>query len=527
MMGSVSEVNVVRKDWRYVDLRIALCYPNLYRAGMSGLTIQLLYALFNSREDVVCERFFLPPASEPPLSLESRQPLSRFDIVALSLQYEEDYINALRMLLNAGIELDPRRRRLKPLIVAGGPCATENPEPLRDLFDLFIIGEIEPILNEFIAEVKAAIEVGDVENLQGRAGFLTPQAESTSRVWVENFDQSPHPLAQIVPEAKPSSPYFPAFGRAFSVEVVRGCGRGCRFCLIGCIGGPRRERSLRRVEEILEEGLRYTPVHRVALIGAGVSDYSKLGELCSYLVDRKLEVAVPSLNAAKVDEELVRLLVKGGQRTLTVAPETGSDRLRRVMNKRIGNEQILEAARAAYMGGMHNIKLYFMVGLPGEAEEDLKAIVDLSRQIADMGFGRRAVRLSVNPLIPKPHTPFQFCGLAPLNHLRRALKLIKVGLRGDSRFEIEGYDPRHAQIQAMLSLGDRRLGSVLVKVASYGRGLGSWRRALKEEGLSLESYTAPKTVGERFPWHSINIGVSEEYIVKEFRRAVCSDEIIT
>ncbi|MFH1327959.1 MAG: radical SAM protein [Candidatus Bathyarchaeota archaeon] len=504
-MFNIPEVNVIKKNWRQVELRIALCYPNVYRAGMSGLTIQLLYALFNSREDVVCERFFLPTENEPLLSLESNQPLNRFNVLAFSFQYEEDYLKALQMLLNSGVELDRKRRAGRPIIIAGGPCITENPEPLRDFFDIFIIGEVEPILDDLINEIKVSVEKREVENFKGRRGFLTPEDETVHRIWLKNLDDGPHPIAQVIPKVEPNSPYQPIFGDVFTVEVVRGCARRCKFCLMGAIGRPIRERSLANVKEIIDEGLKHTPTTKVSLIGAGISDYSKLEEVCEYIIDRELEISIPSLSVNRINENLIRLLVKGKQRTISIAPETGSQELRKQIYKNIKNEQILDAAKIAYKEGVKNLKMYFIIGLPDETEEDVKAIAKLSKQVASTGFGRRAVRVSINPLIPKPHTSFQFLDFKSSSYLKTSFKKIEKELHGDARFRIEILDINHAKFQAALSRGDRKLGTALSKAARYGGGMGGLRRALKEEKLSLESYLSDLKPTGSFPWSNIYV----------------------
>ncbi|MBS7643388.1 radical SAM protein [Candidatus Bathyarchaeota archaeon] len=504
----VPEINTIVKDWRRVDLRIALCYPNIYRVGMTGLSVQLLYALFNAHENVVCERFFLPTGGEQIVSLESGQLLKKFDVVAFTLQYEEDYVNVVRMLLESGIEPRAEQRKLEdPIVIGGGPCASGNPLPLSDFFDLFFIGEIEPVLGQLIDSLRGASRkrIADFADLPG-VYLPTLPTRRAKRVWVEYLDEAPHPVAQIIPMVDEKSPYMPIFGKSFALEAVRGCGRRCRFCLIGFTGQPKRERSLKKLREIIEEGIRYTPVRKIALIGAGLSDYSRLEELCEMIISRGLEISISSLRIESITESLANLLVKGGQRTLTFAPEAGTPRLREAIGKRVSDEAIIDAARIALQTGFRNIKLYFMIGLPGETLGDVEAIVELTRRIADQGFGLRSVRISVNPFVPKPHTPFQWEPYAGVEYLRECMKLIRRRLASDRRIEIEGVDPRNAQIQALLSLGDRKVGRAIEIVARLGNSLGAWRRAIATTKLNLESYIYQrKSLEARLPLDVIDI----------------------
>ena len=504
-MFPIPETNVVKKDWRRVDVKVALCYPNVYRAGMSGLTVQLLYALLNSREDVACERFFLPSEEESVLSLESHQPLNRFDVVAFTFQYEEDYVNALKMLMASGIALDRKLRACRPLLVAGGPCITENPMPLLDFFDLFIIGELEPILERFVEGLEESIRERTTENLKGREGFFTPDASSAVRVWLNDLDGGPHPVAQLLPKVEPKSRYMPVFGRTFTVEAVRGCPRSCRFCLIRCIGRPMRVRSLSKLEGIISEGVRLTGVSKVSLIGAGVSDHPELEEICEYVVGNGWEISVPSFNVGSVTERLVGCLVRGGQRTLTLAPEAGSERLREVAGKTFSNREVVEAAEMALRGGIKQVKLYFLVGLPSETVEDVDEIISLSKAVADVGFGKRGVRLSVNPMIPKPYTPFQLGEPISAPYLEGALGRVREAGRRDPRLRVECFNVKHACLQDLLSRGDVVLGSVLRRVAEYGGGLGGWRRALREEKMAVGRYVSVREVGDRVEWQRVRL----------------------
>ncbi|RLG91170.1 MAG: radical SAM protein [Candidatus Hecatellales archaeon] len=514
------ERNVVRKDWRRVDLKIAFCYPNVYRAGMSGLTVQLLYALLNLREDVVCERFFLPSGEgfKPLLSVESNQPLKKFDVIAFTFQYEEDYVNALKMLLSSGIEVWRKKRKTKPLLVAGGPCILENPAPLKGFFDLFVVGEVEAVLDDFVDRLKIAVENGNIDVFEGRDGYLTYNSEKARRVYVKNLDEAPHPIAQIVPEGEVKPSYMPVFGKTFLVEVVRGCPRRCRFCLISHVSNPLRERSLKKLEEIIVEGVKYTGVSKVTLIGAGIAYYPKLEDLCEFIVSQSLQVSVSSLSAELTTEKLVKCLVKGGEKTLTIAPETGCERLRTLIGKPVSDRRFIEASKTALNCGIKNLKLYFMVGLPNEKKEDLDGIVRLSKEIGRLGFGKKSVRLSVNPLIPKPHTPLQFYRIRSLEYLEEAYRKIRDGLRGDVRFRVETLNPKHAHIQAALSIGGEDLGKIVFKVALYGGGLGAWRKALKEEGKTLENFLNPPKPGEKPVWSMVDVGLNEKLLAEEYSR---------
>ena len=509
-MGFVQELNVVKKDWRRVDLTVALCYPNVYRAGMSGLTVRLLYALLNSREDVACERAFIPTLKEPWTSLESGQPLRKFDVVAFTLQYEEDYPNAIRMLLESGIP--PRREDRKtgdPLVIAGGPCATSNPEPLADYIDLFVIGEAEPVLDQLVDEVKASKDpLEQIDEFADLKGVYVPRISNpTKRIWIRDLDEAPHPLAQQIPLADEKNPYMTIFGKAFAVEPVRGCSRGCRFCLIGRISCPKRERRLDKVKGIIEEGIRHTPVGKVSLIGASVFDYSGLEEVCEFIVSHRLELSIPSIRPETVTQTLAHLLAMGKQRSVTMAPDVASSRMRETVNKRMDEAALIDAAKTLLGCGIARLKLYFLVGLPGETPGDVEAIGDLSKRIADQGFGPRSVHLGVNPFVPKPHTPFERERTSSVSYVRESLRLLRKSLKGDRRFVVDSLDPRHARIQAFLSLGDRRIGRVIELVARYHGGLGAWRRALRESRISIEEYLGKKSVEEPLPWDTIDVSL--------------------
>lgn len=521
-MPFVPELNVIKKDWRNVDLTVALCYPNVYRTGMTGMTVRLLYALLNAREDVACERLFIPTRREPLRSIESNRSLKDFDVVAFTLQYEQDYVNVIRMLLES--EIPPRRdnRTSKdPLVIAGGPCATENPEPLAEFVDLFVIGEAEAVLDSLINRIKEfekpAKHVEEFADLKGV--YVPAVSNSVNRVWVKNLNEAPCPLAQQVPLVDQRSPYMPVFGKTFVIEAVRGCSRCCRFCLIGHIGHPKRERSLTKIDEILDEGMHYTPVKKISLIGPGLSDHSKLEDICESIVSRGLELSIPSIRATAVTERLAKSLAQGKQRRITLAPDGSTPRMRTIINKNMDDEQIVDAARTFLQHGIRRLKLYFVIGLPGETTEEIEAIARLSKRIADLGYGLQSVHISVNPLIPKPHTPFQWEAFASIPYIRECLRLLRKQFRGDRRFRMSRLDPRRAHIQAFLSLGDREVGKVVELATRYGGGLGAWRRALRESKVSLDKYTRRKELDEPLPWDHVYVGLNRSFLIEENKRA--------
>jgi len=514
------ELNAVKKDFRKVDLRIALVYPNLYKAGMSSLAIHLIYMLFNSFENILCERVFL----DYPNSLESNQSLSNFDVVGFSLQFETDYVNLVKILSRSGIPLKSKDRDGKfPLIMAGGPCAAENPAPISDFVDFFVVGELEAIAEELIHSLieirRGWLHLSDLTDIKGIYVPLYTD-KKVSRVWVDNLNESFYPVRQIIPQLDAQSKYYPAFGKAFLLETSRGCYRCCNFCLIGCQFAPYRERSLHKLEDIVREGIAVNNVNKIASIASAFSDYQYLEDLCEYIVNLNLELAIPSIRADKVNEQLVRLLVKGNAKTLTLAPETASEKMVKLINKGIEAEDTLNAVKCALENGIRNIKLYFIIGLPNESLDDVVEIPKLVEKMMELKPSPKVIRLSVNPFVPKPHTPFQFAPQMSVEELKKRLKIIYKGLKHyGRRVEVESLDPRWAKIQAVLSLGGRELGELICEVASRDGGLTGWLNIFKKLG-PLDEYIRVLQANPPFPWEVIESFMGRSRLYAIFKNAV-------
>ncbi|MFX1485523.1 MAG: radical SAM protein [Promethearchaeota archaeon] len=519
-MRKIIEINALKKDFKKVDLRFALVYPNHYRAGMSSLAVHLIYELINDREDSLCERIFM---STRPLSVESRQPLSRFDVVGFSLQYETDYLNVLKILKASDIPLrSADRTRSNPLVIAGGPCVSENPEPIAHFVDVFVVGELEPIFNDLMTTLVQTEPKSNLEELAEIKGIYVPSLnpECVERVWAKDLDSTYHSIRQIIPQVEKDDEYSPAFGKALLVEASRGCCHRCRFCLIGYQCNPYRERNLSQLAAIIEDGIRSTGVRKIALIGPAISDYTRLEDLCWQIVNSGLELSIPSLRADHVTENMIQALVNGGQKTIALAPEVASTALAESINKGITKDHVLDSAQTALASGIKNLKLYFIIGLPSETDDDALQIAYLSKEVADLGFTKHSVRLSVNPFIPKPHTPFQWFAQPPLDILRKRLRIVKTQLKHDSRIEVENLDLKWGRIQTALSLGDRRLGNVLESAAMLNGGLGDWRRAFRLHGLRIEDYVnKPRSVDDRLPWNFIKVADSN-LLLREYRKAL-------
>ncbi|MHA1593716.1 MAG: radical SAM protein [Candidatus Baldrarchaeia archaeon] len=520
-MSRILEINVVRKNWLKVPFKMAIVYPNVYRVGMTSLAVHIVYSLANMRNDVLCERAFLP-YTEPLIvnSLESHQSLKNFDLVAFSLQYETDYINMLRILRSSGIPLKSEERgENDPIIAAGGPCVWENPEPIAEFVDVFAIGDAEILLDDLLNACTYYHKEDALRELSEMEGFYVPKFSSgvIRRRIATNLDDYPYPVAQIIPQVEEDSKFCPIFGKSFLLEVSRGCVRGCRFCLIGFQNRPFRTRSLGRIRELIEVGIDATGVRNVVLIGAAVFDHRNFKDICWEVVNRGYGLSVPSLRVDSFDEDIALALSEGGQRTVTFAPEAGTYRLREFINKPFTEEQILQACSVARVCGIKNVKLYFMVGLPSETMDDIVEIAKLVEKVKKLGFPPDAVRVSVTPFIPKPHTPFQWMPQMPLRELRRRIERLRreLSLVGIRNFEF--VDPRWAKIQAALSLGDRRLGKLLELIATRDV---DWRSGQKITGIDLSEYTdRPRDPDSPLPWDHIDVGIPKTLLLREFERA--------
>ena len=484
---TLKEFNTTVKDSSSVDVLFGYCYPSTYRAGMTGLALHIFYAILNSREDTSCERYFRYDTTSPALSVESRRPLRENHIIGFSLTYEEDIINLVQMLEYGNIPiLAEERTNDDPLVIVGGPVITANPEPFVDFVDAFVIGEGDLIIHEIVDAVASGTSRSQILSQFGELnGVYVPTIPKPGidRNIISDLDSLYYPVAQIVPDVVEGSQLEPVFGKSFLLEVTRGCGHSCRFCLIGHVCQPRRTRTLGRLKELVKIGTEQTPVSKISMIGSSLGDLDALEDLVCWTVDRGLGVSVPSLRADSVSEPLLECLVKSGQRTLTIAPETGSTELRKSIGKGLKDADIENAVEIAARSGYNSLKLYFIIGLPGETDEDIQASIDMIVKLSKTSGLK--VTASVNPFIPKAQTRWEREPQKPIAELRRRLKLVEKGLK-QSKVTIESLDPRNARIQAGLSVGDRSLGKVIRIAAMYG-GYGGWRRAEKETGIPFLS----------------------------------------
>ncbi|RLE50397.1 MAG: hypothetical protein DRJ21_01730 [Candidatus Methanomethylicota archaeon] len=514
------ELNVVIKNWRKVDLKFALCYPSRYRVGMACLAIHLIYDLLNSIPNVLCERAFLDVGFFR--TIESNRKLLDFDVIGFSLQYEMDYVNFVRMLLASNIPPYSRDRNdSHPIILVGGAAVTANPEPIAPIADAILIGEIEPIMNDIVAALQYDRREKILEELSQIRGIYIPiYNNKVDRVWAKSLNDAPHAINQIIPQLPLSSPYNPIFGRAFLLEITRGCNWGCKFCLEGYNYLPMRQRSIKILKKILNLGLKSTNVKKVVIIGSAAFNHSNFEDLCEHIVnDLNIKISIPSIRASFLNEKLASIIVKGGQRTITFAPETGNDLLREVIGKRtLSNDEIVQAARIANKCGIKQVKLYFMIGLPGESISDIESIAILAKKIADQGFTTpKSVRLTINPFIPKANTPFQWFGIENVKSLRTKIKFLKTLLARDHRIELRMGRLREYVIQAFLSTSGRSAAEAIILAAKSGGTLSSWRRVEKLLKISIEEKASTKRdLDDKLPWNYINSGVSRDYLLRKY-----------
>ena len=525
----------------------ALVYPNSYFVGMSNLGLHIIYELLNKREDVACERVFLPERKEikryentrtPLMSMENQTPLYEFSLIGFVLSFEMDYFNVLQMLeLGKVKQKVADRGDQDPLVIAGGPCATFNPEPLSQVMDAFIIGEGEVVMPALINAWNAAKQQGltradMLRKIAAVPGVYVPSLykhhydgsgrltsieslpgapEKVVRQWVEDLDAYPAHTVVLTDNTE---------FNFYLIETARGCGRHCRFCMAGyCFRRPRN-RSLDVITREVKAALPYKK--RIGLMGAAISDYPEINELCKEILGEGLSMSVASFRADSVTRELVDSLAQSGLKTLTMAPEAGSSRMRAVINKGIEEKHLFQAMEMGLAAGIRNFRLYIMIGLPFEQQEDVEAIVDLANRLKDYMDEKGAkgtLTLSVNPFIPKPFTPFQWKPMADRKYVEHAFKYMTQSLRKRRNIIVNVESPKEAYVQGVIARGDRRVGEALLLAHQLG-GSKAFKRAMRECGLSMDDYLyREREEAEVFPWESLDMGFTRNYLYEELKKA--------
>ena len=543
------EVGYVRKP-HGGKLRVALVFPNTYFVGMSNLGFQTVYKLFNAEDDIVCERVFLPPKTElaaqvasgaPLLTLESQTPVGDFDVVAFSVSFEWDYTNVLTLLRLAGLPLRAEARtRCHPLVVIGGAVTFVNPEPLALFADAIAAGEGEVLIPSLVRAFQGASDRADVlRRLATERGFYIPSFYD-----VRYGDDGT--IAAFVPKAGTGAPSVvkkaalktteavdpPAtmiftpdteFGSRLLVEVVRGCANLCRFCWAGYNYLPVRAFPKDRILELAERARPHA--NRVGLVSIALCDHPEIEEILTRLAAMGYSISPASLRLDDITPKLVGLLRESGERTITIAPETGSDRLRRVINKTITNNEILASAEMIFASGIENLKLYYMIGLPTETDEDLVAIRDLTLQLREImlkhGRGRGQLgRIvgSVNPLVPKPGTAYQWLPMESDSSIERKILRMRGLMAGIDNVYVNIKSERHSFYQALLSLGDRRVAPAIEAAERNG---GNWRAAVAESQVDAHFFVfRDRSRDSVLPWDIIDGGMKADFFRSEFDKAL-------
>jgi radical SAM family uncharacterized protein len=559
------EWNSIVKDWDAIDVKMALLYPDLYEIGMSNLGLSILYHLVNMQPKALVERAYAPwadmeaemrKASIPLLSLESKRPLKDFDIVGFSLGYELTYTNVLNMLDLAGIPLlAAERSDSHPLVIAGGSCAL-NAEPMAEFIDLFVLGEGEEVLLEFLETFRRWKLEGSrrkeelLREAANIAGIYAPSLYqvdygddgSVVRIAPTIRGLSPSVRRRVIanlppPVTKPVVPYVEVVHDRAAIEIQRGCTRGCRFCQAGIIYRPLRERSQEEVLAAADELLKNCGYDELSLLSLSTSDYCNIEGLVGALVGRyrehNLKLSLPSLRIDSTSARLMDLLASGKKGGLTFAPEAGSERLRRAINKGVSEEELVQTMATAAERGWNGVKLYFMLGLPTETFDDMEAIAQLVRRLRQGGRkakgGPFQVRVSASAFVPKAHTPFQWLAQNNEEELRAKIEVLRRGLkRSGVRFSWQ--EPRMSLLEGVLARGDRRLAKTIYRAWQLGCSFDAWSerfnyekwlRAFADSGLNPSFYAnRERPRDELFPWAHIDVGVSSAFLRREYEHTL-------
>jgi radical SAM superfamily enzyme YgiQ (UPF0313 family) len=506
------EQGAVIKDWGG-KVPIALVYPNSYYLGMSNLGVHAVYSLLNGYDNIVCERVFWE--AENPISLESQRPLSDFAAVIFSISYELDYFNVIGILKASGIPLYAKERdESHPLIIGGGPCIMANPMPLSSFFDVLAIGEAEPLVPEMLPFIAEGIKRDEMlKALNIIPGIYVPQFYSGKpvvRQWAKNLDEFPIASAVLTSDTE--------LGDLYLIEVERGCNWGCRFCLVSQTFSPMRYRSLESILAQAEEGLKYRK--RLGLVGAAVSSYPHIEELLPRLTEMGAELSLSSLRIAPLSPVILGELAKGGAKTVTMAPEAGSARLRKMVKKGITEDDILKAVERVAEAGIKQLKLYFIIGLPSEGDEDIEAIIKLALKCKETVDKKRAgcrLTLNISPFVPKAGTPFQWLPMAQIPVLNPRLARLKNALMPKG-IKVKGESPAWSQVQGVLARGDRELAGVLADIEKLS--LSAWRKAAEKHGIDIDFYAHQRwDTDQKLPWYIIDLGTKVGYLASELARA--------